>query len=343
MKNILIAFLLTVSAACAADLVNLNFKDTAVEARWKTRANQLADIHITDGFITGIAKGTDPFFTLPDFTPFAAKANQVIEFKARSKISGRGEIFWIPEGVKGPQQKWSIGYDMIGDGAWHTYTVSPFWHTSKAIKGLRLDFPSTGLDTAFDLESVRIFEEAPAATLGKGLLAQPLATDENYILAVRATTKTAQAGSISYATDSANGLKTMRFLMKPDGRVHTYNVDLSSGNLWQGNLLYLKIDADDTQIDQIQLGDTFSGGPDLSLLKAGMVDTLNRAGRPLNLLVQLQNLGGTDAKDTVIRVTRMPKGVACATPTRTIAAVAATAVATETFTFTAAEAVSGDV
>ena len=343
MKTLLAAVLLMVSAAQAADLVHLDFKDASTQPRWKARAHQLSDVRIADGFITAVAQGTDPFYTLPDFTPFTATPGQCIEFKARAKVSGRGELFWIPAAAKGPQQKSSIGYEMIGDGQWHTYTIQPFWQADKTIKGLRLDFPATGRDTAFDLAYVRIYDQAPTATLGHGLLAQPIATDDNYILALRATTQTAQAATIAYATDGANGVHTLRVPLKPDGRPHTYNIDLSNEGFWQGKALYLKVDADATQIEQVLLGDTFVGGPDLALASAGMVDALNRAGRPLHVLVSLQNLGGAEAKDAVLRVSRMPKGVTCATPARTIATVAATTSTTETFTFTAENAVHGEV
>ncbi len=343
MKNIIAAILLMISAAHAADLVSFDFNDATAEARWKARAHQLANIRVADGFITAVAQGTDPFYTLPDFAPFKATAGQCITFKARSTISGRGELFWIPATANGPQQKWSANYEMIGDGQWHTYTVQPFWQADKMIKGLRLDFPATGRDTAFDLASVRIYDSGVASTLGKGLLTEPIAADDTYILAIRATTTTAQAGTISFATDGVNGLHSLRFFLKPDGRSHTYNIDLSNDGFWQGKVLYLKIEADATQIEKVELGDTFVGGPDLALPKAGMVDAFNRAGRPLKVLVTVQNLGGADAKAVTLRVTRMPKGVVCTTPTRTIATVAATAAATEIFTFSAQKAVRGEV
>lgn len=246
--------------------------------KWTLQANHCKEVHIGDGVLKGVMTGSDPFLTSPAFS-ILTTAGQVVEFRAKCVSGGKGELFWIPVGAKGPQQKWSASFEWIGDGKWHDYSVRPFWQGEKKVGALRLDFaPSRNGDAAFELAWVRIVEETGLAhtgdpvwagaalgawrgmeagearmkdevldfcssKTGAGVLQSPslaVDTDEAFIIAVEMAASEGEAGCVAWATDAVSGLQHKNFRIKADGRYHTYNIDLSSEKSWKGNVVLLK-------------------------------------------------------------------------------------------------------
>ena len=247
--------------------------------RWTLQANHCKELRIEAGVLKGVMSGDDPFLTSPAFS-LAASAGQVVEFRAKCASGGKGELFWVPSDAKGPQQKWSVSFDWIGDGEWHDYRVQPFWQGEKRIGALRLDFVNgANNNSAFEVASVRIVEEAGAAHAGEpvwsgvalsewsgteggkaavkgetltfqspkkgmGELQSPtlrVDADAAFVVAIEMATSEGDAGRIEWASDAVSGLHRKNFKVKADGRFHTYNIDLGSEKGWSGKVVLLKL------------------------------------------------------------------------------------------------------
>jgi len=358
----------------------------AASRRWISQAHQCKDVRIEEGALKGVTAGPDPFLTSPSFS-IAANASQVIEFRAMSGAGGRGELFWIPEGAKGPQAKWSASFDWIGDGGWHDYRVRPFWQAEKRIGAFRLDFVNGRADVPFAISSIRVIDEGgevqpgepvwcgPALGVWKGEdggevqmkgdelsfrppspgggdLVSPkisVPSDTAFVVAVEMAVPEGDTGNIAWASDSVSGLHRKTFRIKGDGRFHTYNIDLSSEKNWQGNIVLLKLvpvvgKAGAARVRSMRISDDLQGPADVSVVQARMADAMNRAGRAATLLVQLSNLGGTDATNVTLSVKSLPNHtrVSSATGWERVPAIPASGLVTHAFELTADEAVTGD-
>lgn len=275
---VLLGFAVRLCAAESQTVAGWKFGDEGSK-RWVSQASQCKDVRVDGGVLKGSITGSDPFLTSPPFS-IQATAGQVVEFRAKCASGGKGELFWIPVGAKGPQQKWSVSFDWIGDGEWHDYSVRPFWQGEKKIGTLRLDFvPSKGGESAFEIASMRVVEEAGnahtgepvwfgaalAAWLGTGggetlvkddvlvfsspkkgqgaMLSPNLAVEADavFVVAVEMAASEGEAGCVAWATDTVSGLQRKNFRIKADGRYHTYNIDLGSEKNWTGKVVLLNL------------------------------------------------------------------------------------------------------
>ncbi len=266
-----------VSAAPRDVLASWEFSDEASKA-WTRNANFCKDVRIEEGLLKGTMTGNDPFLSSPAFS-VDTTAGQVVELRMKTTAGGRGELFWIPAGTDGAKQKWSVGFDWIGDNQWHEYRITPYWQGEKRIKQIRLDF-AVPRDTAatFEVDWIRVVDEAAAVTAERswrgaglaawrgvegatlvangdawrfasdkgllGVLASPnlkVAADEAYVVAVEMAATEGDAGSLAWASDAVSGLHSTRFRIKADGRFRTYNIDLGGQKGWDGNIVLLKL------------------------------------------------------------------------------------------------------
>lgn len=141
-------------------LVEWNFDR---EAEGWVGTNHLADISVAEGALQARAVGWDPFVIGP-LMEIPARPWQAIEVRLRSDVSGLAEFFWTntTETAYGgffPGKE--TGFEVIGDGAWHTYRVQPFWQAEKKIIRLRLDFPGGTVQGQFAVDFIRVIEEPP--------------------------------------------------------------------------------------------------------------------------------------------------------------------------------------
>jgi hypothetical protein len=108
--------------------------------------------------------------------------------------------------------------------------------------------------------------------------------------------------------------------VKPDGRFHTYNVDLSGEKTWVGHVVRLALTPAlgkhaRARVRAVRIGDTLQGPADVSVTQARLADAINRAGTPATLIIQFANGGGSDATNLVLSVRKLPRGVrVCAAP-----------------------------
>lgn len=373
------------SAAEPQVLANWTFGDEGSK-RWMTQVNHCSNVRVDNGVLKGVMSGSDPFLTSPAFS-LVARPGQVVEFRAKCVSGGAGELFWIPVGEKGPQQKWSVSFDWIGDGAWHDYRVQPFWQGEKAIGAMRLDFVNgQSANGAFEISSVRIVDETGASHAGEpvwsdaalaewsateggvarvkdqvltfrtsatgaGLVQSPMLkadADAACVLAVDMAVSEGDSGTVMWATDAVSGLQRRKFRVKPDGKFHTYNIDLASEKNWTGNVVLLRLvpsvgKGQTARIRSVRLCDDLQGPADVSVTQARLAEAINRVGAPSPLLVQFSNCGGTDAKQVALSVKKLPKGVrvTSAAGWERVPEIPASGLVTHTLVLVADRAVSG--
>ncbi len=373
-------------AAESRMLANWKFSDAAAKP-WTQHANHCKDMRLEAGLLKGTMMGRDPFVTSPAVA-IAASAGQVIEFRAKSSTGGKGEIFWLPPSAKESQQKWSVAFDWIGDNQWHVYRVAPYWQGEKQIARVRLDFapPASG-EGFFEIEWIRIVEEASANSSaqawrgaglaawrgadGAGLTAQAdavvvasgpasggallspnlrIAADENCVVSVELAVQQGDVGYLAWASDSVSGLQHRSFRLKPDGRMHTYNIDVGGQKNWRGHIVMLKLmplggKGAQATVRAISVAEEPQGAADVTVEQARLADAINRAGRVAPLLIQFSNGGGKDARNVKLAVTHLPQGVSVAAVPGwdRVPEIPALGTMTHTLALAAEQAVAGEV
>ncbi len=361
--------------------------DTADGAAWVSRAHQCREVRAEGGSLKGVTAGADPFLTSPAFA-LAATPRQAVAFRARFAAAGKGELFWIPQGAKEPQQKWSVTFDWQGGDAWREYRVRPYWQGEGRIGAFRLDFPNGATGVAFELSEVRIVEEEAAGahagepvwsgealavwrptdgaevrpegdgrtvvargTRPGGLSSPPLAlkADEAFVVALELAAHEGEHWTLSWASDRVSGLQRQAFRVRPDGQMHTYNVDLGAAKGWEGTVLELGLapaaPGGRARLRAVRVGDEPQGPADVRVEQARLEDALPRAGRAEPFLLRLSNGGGSDASGVTVSVRQAPAGVRVTSPQgwERLPAVPACGALTHRVTLFADRAVSGEL
>ena len=244
---------------------------------WAKQANHSQDVRIEEGVLKGRMTGRDPFITTPAFS-IDATASQVVEMRVKTSVGGSGNLFWVPAGEKGPQQKWTVSTVWTGDNAWHEYRVSPYWQGEKRITRLRVDFavPENSEGT-FEVDWIRVVDSAVTpsperswsrsalatwsaqdgtAALARtgelsfiakepnGRLVSPslkIPSDESYVVAIEMAADEGDTGCLLWASDAVSGLQRATFRVKPDGKFHIYNIDMGGQKNWRGNIVQLQV------------------------------------------------------------------------------------------------------
>jgi hypothetical protein len=274
------------------------FEDAAL---WQARVHPkyVQEVRAAGGVLSGKVSGSDPFVTLPFDSPLDTSVHQVVEFRARTAAGGMGEIFWQAVDAPQPLQKWSVRFTWIGDGEWHTYRVRPMWHGEKRIKSMRLDFAAShgNGEEPFALEYVRVVSDPLAGSMLNG----PVSADDNMFAAIEILSKQADSATLAWATDTVSGLHQKRVRVRADGKPHIYNVDLSAEKEWRGNIVYLNVTAD-AEVKGVRVSDELTGPADVIVTHARLADAVNRVGKPAKLLLQMTNIGGTDAEGGIVQL-----------------------------------------
>jgi len=173
---------------------------------------------------------------------------------------------------------------------------------------------------------------------------------ENVFVSVEMAADTGDDAIIYWASSAVSGLHQKRFRIKTDGKFHTYNVDMTGIKEWIGDIVLLKVmpvvkQGASAHIRAVAVCDEPQGAADVSVLQARLSDAINRAGRPLPLLIQLANMGGQDAKNLKLAVKKMPRGlrIVSAPGWEKVEEVSASAIATHMLLLTADRALKDEV
>ncbi len=301
--------------------------DTAGDFRGWTIGSLVADGQVRDGALHGRAIGDDPIIIGPVFE-IPAAATQYVEFCVKGSAPALAELYWTEtlEGQYGgfSAQKHRM-FHTHGDGQWHVYRIWPFWQAAKKIIRLRFDPPNAG---EFDLRWVRVVEAPTRATsqatrweeadiraqwIESGdvaeraqgpILLSPLlsirATEYPFVC-VRMATRSAASGRLFYVSSNRFGWQDVTFSLRPDGRVHSYNLAVGRLQAWRDDILLLGLQLpggpdDQTRIESVEVASEARGPADIEVVYFGPTEGVQRAGRPTSVTCTLQNLGGRTAE-----------------------------------------------
>ena len=142
--------------------------------------------------------------------------------------------------------------------------------------------------------------------------------DDGFWAVVRLATTAGTQASLCWISSATSTRAELSFDVVPDGRMRTYNVDLSGQTTWRDDVYFVgfrpPVGPGETTLSEIAIADE-PGGPAQPVVRyAGLEDAINRAGHPASFLVSMENRGGK-AMDAV-RIARLdlPPGVSVAGP-----------------------------
>ncbi len=332
---------LMLAAAVQADdktLVEWRF-DQAGELRGWQVGGLIADAGVHDGALHGRATGSDPILFSPMFE-VAAAAGQYVEICLKGTAPAVAELYWT-ETLEGPYGGFSAEKHRLfhtrGDAQFHVYRIWPFWHAAKKIIRLRFDPPNAG---EFDIQWVRIAEkETVASSAGKAwnreelreqwqasgdvagdaqgpiVLSPPVAfrAAEHPFMCVRMATDHAGSGRLFCVSSTRFGWESIAFPLRPDGRVHSYNVATGGLKNWRDEIIRIGLQLPaaagaNTRVESIEVAAEPRGPAELEVAYFGPAEGINRAGRPAGVTCTLRNLGGQLAEN-VTATLQVPAGV----------------------------------
>lgn len=292
---------------------------------------------VKGGVLKGTACGSDPIFTGPVFEIPAATL-QWVEIEIRCTAAAHAELYWT-ETLEGRFGGFSSTkhhlLNVLGDGQNHVYRVWPFWQGAKKIIRLRFDPPDAG---DFEVRSIRILQAASttaasekawtAAEMRKawhvvhqGLDAtQPpigvspplaLAAAGHPFVCIRMATDQPGTGHLFAASRGHLGWDSMAFALRPDGKMHTYNLDVTALKSWHDTVCLVGLQLPEnagTQVDSVALASDPMGPVELNVSYFGPSEGINRCGRPVGVSCTLKNAGGTAAEPVNLTL-HAPDGV----------------------------------
>lgn len=158
--------------------------------------------------------------------------------------------------------------------------------------------------------SIRMGAEGRGAIVS-GPLRVPL--EERLWVSVEMAVDRGATGALRWVSSEHSGLQTREFSLRPDGRMHVYNVDLSSSGTWTGDLLLLALTPSRTPnataaVRSITLSPDPLGPPEVIVTYAGLENAINRVGQKVPFILYLTNLGGQTARDLTVAKIELPPG-----------------------------------
>lgn len=334
--------LLLISAAAAqADdktLVEWRF-DAADDFRGWQLGGLIADAAVRDGALHGRATGSDPILFSPLFE-IAAAPEQYVEICVKSTAPAVAELYWT-ETLEGPYGGFSPQKHRLfhthGDAQFHVYRIWPFWHAAKKIIRLRFDPPNAG---EFDIQWIRIAEPATVAgstattwnrdelrqqwqtsrdvaedSQGPIVLSPPLAVRaaEHPFVCVRMATDRAGSGRLYGVSSSQFGWDSVAFPLRPDGKLHSYNIATSGLKNWRNEIIRIGLQVPtaagvNIRVESVEVAAEPRGPAELEVAYFGPAEGINRAGRPAGVTCTLRNLGGQLAENVTAKLA-VPAGV----------------------------------
>lgn len=327
------------------------FDDPADLQAW-SQANHIKDLKVADGAIQGTIDNWDPFLIAPQFeiptTPWQVVEIRLKTDNGGDAEIFWTNTTESQYGGFSPGKE--THFNVIGDNQWHDYSIYPYWQGEGKIILLRLDLPAAKNATqSFAIDSIRIVDLGAATpanvdhwnfgggaqewtmrgdgtvtpgaqglqftSRGSAQLISPalrVPVEEKWYAHLRMSVTGANGAAVVWASDKASGIQRQGFELRPDGKPHVYNIDLSGEDGWTGNILFLGLSlptgATGT-LHEAALTTKPEGDADVQVLGFFAEDALNRAGRDCSMLLTLRNQGGMMAKGLKIAKLDLPAGV----------------------------------
>jgi hypothetical protein len=176
--------------------------------------------------------------------------------------------------------------------------------------------PVGGLTLRQTKSGLALTAPSPDAWLESPFMSFP--AEEGFWAVVRMATTAGDSASLSWISSAGSDRQQQAFAVIPDGKMHTYNVDLSGQKTWSGDVYFLgfrpPVGEGRTMLQGMDIQDA-PGGPARPVVNyAGLQDAINRVGRPGTFLISMENQGGEDLKDARVASLSLPAGVRVAGP-----------------------------
>jgi hypothetical protein len=322
--------------------------DTPGDAQGWQAGGHIADLTVSDGCLRGRVVDWDPILLAPP-VDFATTPSQVIEITMSHSDGGLGQVFFtntLETQYGGFSPDKCVNFDLQPGAEPRTYRIRPFWQAEGRVIRLRLDLPGSG---TFAIDDIRVVDEGAgepvdphwsfadgpagwraedgvvqasggalrfAATVAGGMLWAPavrVAADANPFVSVRMAVSEGTRGVIHFASSEMNGRGSVAFDLRPDGKVHTYNVEACADALWRGEILALGLEPVESagvsaRVESVSVGEAPAGPLELQVVSCGLEDVINRAGEECLLTAGLANVGGEAARGVTARLL-LPEGV----------------------------------
>ena len=146
------------------------------------------------------------------------------------------------------------------------------------------------------------------------MLSPPVAirADDQAFVCVRMATDSAGSGRLFWVSSSRFGWESTAFPLRPDGKVHSYNIAVSGLEKWRDEIVMLGLQVPaagpGTRVESIEVASEPRGPAELEVAYFGPSDGINRGGRPAGVTCTLRNLGGQLA-ESVTATLEVPVGV----------------------------------
>jgi hypothetical protein len=261
----LIVLCVTATPAWSAETVEIQWRfDAPGEARGWVAGGHIRNWRVADGALRGESHDSDPILVGPVFE-IRARPTQSVEVKMCTPHGGAAQLFWT-ETLQGKyggfsQQK-SCAFTTESTESPQVYRIDPFWHAAGKVIRLRLDPPATG---EFAIEWIRVVDRGAAAqttaqswrftstthdwrtwrqasppqiandqlvttTRGKSamLISPPLSVqaDPHPYVSLRMAVQRGTSGRLFCVSSSRFGAAEITFPLRPDGQLHSYNIDV---------------------------------------------------------------------------------------------------------------------
>lgn len=318
----------------AADVVRWTF-DTEADAKAWVANGHLKNVVVKDGVVRADAVDRDPFFTCKGIE-FQATPWQYVLLRMKASRPGQGQLFWSGE-TTGQYDSFSpqkvTSFQVRGTGQWEQIAVFPFWQTEGTIRQLRLDVYE---GAHFEVDAIRVLSWGDAkppitdvyswpfkgdtsawqASPGGDILLAPRLRlsvgDRPWVMVVARSDKAASVGIIWSASD-VRGMQQQTFVLRGDGKLRHYNVELSGVGSWRDPIVAfgLRLPTDvNLHLESVQIAEEPSGPPELDVAYLGLENGAIRAGRPAGVIAQFRNNGGSAARGVKLKLT-LPDGLIC--------------------------------
>ena len=137
--------------------------------------------------------------------------------------------------------------------------------------------------------------------------------EEAFWAVVRMATENEGTAAVSWISSKASSRKEITFEVIPDGKMRTYNMDLSGRKTWAEDIYFVgfrpPMGKGKTTLAEIAIQDE-AGGPAMPVIRyAGLQNAINRAGRPAAFMMTVENRGGDSFAGGRIAKLSLPRGV----------------------------------
>ncbi|MCL5270451.1 MAG: glycoside hydrolase family 99-like domain-containing protein [bacterium] len=316
--------------------IEWNFNQDGNFEGW-TASEQFANLHVAGGAMTGTIPGNDPIMFSPLFD-FPTRPWQRIEIRIKSDKPGTGSFYYAntqDPPYDGFRPKKVVGFQVLGDNEWHTISIWPGWYAEGHIIHLRLDLfagqtfavdwirvveptattavtnvynwdfrdPGHGWFTESGLDGASPTPEGLALGVSQitGQIESPpleLPVGDRRWVVLRMSCDRGYWGKLSWLRSDVPGAFETKFNLRPDGRMHTYNIPVGDTDDWTGTLAGLalrptNVSGSPVTVQSLALATKPQGAPDLECAYFGLENALNRVGKPCPVLARFVNRGGT--------------------------------------------------